>query len=121
MAKAKTYIPMIRAAVAENHGGKVPKYLDLTIRNYASALSMRDKYQEVLENEGLVVSEVNTKLQTTTKQHPLCNMLYQQEVLCMNYAKTLGLTSAKAAIKTEDPGKVDDDDPMKKFYQDARK
>ena len=42
MAKAKTYIPMIRAAVAVNHNGKVPKYLDLTIRNYACALSLRD-------------------------------------------------------------------------------
>ena len=108
MAKAKTYIPMIRAAVAENHGGKVPKYLDLTIRNYASALSMRDKYLEVLEDEGVVITEINTKMQETTKQHPLCNMLYQQEVLCMNYAKTLGLTSAKAAIKTENPDKSTD-------------
>ena len=121
MAKAKTYIPMIRAAVAENHNGKVPKFLDLTIRNYACALSLRDKYLEIIENEGAVITEVNTKMQETTKQHPLCNTLYQQEQLCMSYEKTLGLTATKAAIKTEDPGKVEDDDPMKKFYQDAKK
>ena len=33
----------------------------------------------------------------------------------------LGLTARKQAGKSEDPGKVEDDDPMKKFYQDARK
>jgi hypothetical protein len=121
MAKSKTYITMIRASVAENHGGKVPKYLDLTIRNYACALSLRDKYLEKLEEEGVVIVEVGSMGQQTTKQHPLCNMLYQQEQLCMSYAKTLGLTAAKAAAKTEAQQNVDEDDPMAKFYQDAKK
>ena len=48
-------------------------------------------------------------------------MLYQQEQLCMSYAKTLGLTAAKAAAKTEAQQNVDEDDPMAKFYQDAKK
>jgi len=118
MAKAKTYIPMIRAAVAVNHGGKVPKYLDLTIRNYACALSLRDKYLEIIEKEGAVLSEVNTKLQTVSKQHPLCNTLYQQEQLCMSYEKTLGLTATKAAIKTEDPNDKTATNPMKELLND---
>ena len=40
----------------------------------------------------------------TTKQNPLCNLLYQQEGLCQTYAKMLGLTAAKAAVKTEGQG-----------------
>ena len=120
MAKAKTYIPMIRAAVAVNHNGKVPKYLDLTIRNYACALSLRDKYLEIIEKEGAVLSEVNTKLQTVSKQHPLCNTLYQQEQLCMSYEKTLGLTATKAAIKTEDPGKKEDQDAMQQYLDNLQ-
>lgn len=118
MAKAKTYIPMIRAAVAVNHGGKVPKYLDLTIRNYACALSLRDKYLEIIEKEGAVLTEVNTKLQSVSKQHPLCNTLYQQEQLCMSYEKTLGLTATKAAVKTEDPGKDRAANPMRDLLND---
>ena len=39
--------------------------------------------------------------QMTTKQHPLCGLLYQQEMLCLSYAKALGGTAAKAAAKPE--------------------
>ena len=42
MAKASTYIKDIRAQVRADHGGKVPDHLNLTIRNYANALEMRD-------------------------------------------------------------------------------
>ena len=36
---------------------------------------------------------------TIRKQHPLCGLLYQQEMLCLSYAKALGGTAAKAAAK----------------------
>ena len=42
---------MIRAQVKADHGGKVPEHLDLTIRNYANALEMRDKLQAQIIKE----------------------------------------------------------------------
>ena len=46
MAKAQTYIKDIRAQVRADFNGKVPAHLNLTIRNYAAALEVRDKYRE---------------------------------------------------------------------------
>ena len=98
MASAKTYIETIRKQVKADNGGKVPEHLDLTIRNYAAALATRDMYRETIERNqsGAVVYENGI-----LKQHPLCGLLYQQELLCLNYAKALGATSAKAASKTD--------------------
>lgn len=117
MAKKKTYIEMIRKQVKADNGGKVPEHLELTIRNYASALETRDMYRETIAESplGPIIKEQGSNFQTTTKQHPLCSLLYQQELLCLNYAKALGATSAKAATKTE-PTTVDEDDPMRKYY-----
>lgn len=112
MAKAETYKKKIRSKVAKENGGKVPEYLDLTIENYASALEMRDLYREKIADDGPTITEVGSMGQATTKQHPLCSLLYQQELLCLNYAKALGATSAKAASKTDatnnDPDKLGD-------------
>ena len=44
--KAATYLKDIRAQVKADHGGKVPDHLNLTIRNYAAALELRDNYRE---------------------------------------------------------------------------
>ena len=114
MAKAKTYIEMIRKQVKADNNGKVPEHLDLTIRNYAAALETRDIYRETISSNktGAIVYENGI-----LKQHPLCGLLYQQEMLCLSYAKALGSTAAKAAAKTERPDNVDEDDPMKKYYQ----
>ena len=106
MAKAQTYIKDIRAQVKHSHGGKVPEHLNLTIRNYASALEVRDQYRDTIAKEGAVEWVPGSNGQPTHKQHPLCNLLYQQEAICQNYAKMLGLTAAKAATKTEDPSKT---------------
>lgn len=110
--KAKQYITQIRVQVAADNGGTVPKRLDLTIRNYASALETRDLYREKIAEDGPTLTEVGSMGQASTKQHPLCALLYQQELLCLNYAKALGATSAKAASKTDptnnDPDKLGD-------------
>lgn len=110
--KAKQYITQIRAQVAADNGGTVPKRLDLTIRNYASALETRDLYRDQIAKDGPTLTEVGSMGQAATKQHPLCSLLYQQELLCLNYAKALGATSAKAASKTDptnsDPDKLGD-------------
>ena len=99
--KAKSYITDIRAQVKADHNGAIPKNLELTIRNYAAALELRDVYREQVIKDPTKV-EVGSMGQMTTKQHPLCALLYQQELLCLNYAKALGATAAKAATKPED-------------------
>lgn len=119
MAKAKTYITDIRAQVKADHNGTIPRNLDLTIRNYAAALELRDVYREQVLKEPTKV-EIGSTGQMTTKQHPLCALLYQQELLCLNYAKALGATAAKAAMKTEAPDNVADDDPMANYYKERR-
>lgn len=105
--KAKQYITQIRAQVAADNGGTVPKRLDLTIRNYASALETRDLYREKIADDGPTLTEVGSMGQASTKQHPLCALLYQQEMLCLSYAKALGGTAAKAAAKVDNASNND--------------
>ena len=57
MAKAATYLKDIRAQVKADHGGKVPDHLNLTIRNYANALEIRDTYRDTIIKEGAVIFE----------------------------------------------------------------
>ena len=105
MATAQTYLRKIRRQVKADHGDKIPENLQLTIENYAAALELRDTYREQVIKQPTVYEQGSMK-QLVTKQHPLCNLLYQQEAICQNYAKMLGLTAAKAATKTEDPSKT---------------
>ncbi len=105
MATSQTYLRKIRRQVKADHGGNIPENLLLTIDNYAAALELRDTYREKVIKEPTVI-EKGSMGQVSTKQNPLCNLLYQQEALCQNYAKMLGLTAAKAATKTEDPSKT---------------
>ena len=101
MAKKKTYQQKITAQVKHDHGGRVPEHLELTIENYARALEVRDTYADRLAQDGPVIIEVGSMGQQSTKQHPLCGILYQQEMLCLSYAKALGGTAAKAAARVE--------------------
>lgn len=116
MAKAKTYITEIRRQVKANHNGVVPTELDGTIRDYAQAKELRDVYREKVIKEP-TVTETGSMGNIMTKQNPLCNLLYQQEGICQQYAKMLGLTAAKAAVKTEPTDNVTDDDPMANYYR----
>ena len=115
MAKAATYLKDIRAQVKADHGGKVPDHLNLTIRNYANALEIRDRYREKIILEGETIVEVGSQGQMVTRQHPLCGLLYQQEMLCLSYAKALGGTAAKAAAKPEDKGDKDASERLNEF------
>ena len=114
--KAKTYLTEIRKQVKANHNGEVPAELEGTIRDYAAAKELRDVYRDAVIKEP-TITEVGSMGNTMTKQNPLCNLLYQQEGICQQYAKMLGLTAAKAAMKTEAPDSVTDDDPMAKYYR----
>ena len=116
MAKSNKYLTDIREQVKADHNGMIPKNLELTIKNYAAALELRDVYREKVIQEPTVYMP-GSMGQPTMKQNPLCNLLYQQEALCQNYAKMLGLTAAKAAVKTEAIDTVGDDDPMANYYR----
>ena len=117
MVKAETYKRKIREQVKADNNGKVPEHLSLTIENYAQALETRDLYREQIAKDGATITEVGSMGQVSKRQHPLCALLYQQEMLCLSYAKALGSTAAKAAAKTERPDNVDDNDPMRQYYQ----
>ena len=116
MAKAQTYLKDIRAQVKADHGGKVPDHLNLTIRNYAAALELRDVYREQVIGEPVKI-EFGSTGQMVTKQHPLAGLLYQQEMLCLNYAKALGGTAAKAAAKPEDQADKNATSKMDEFLE----
>ena len=120
MAKAQTYIKDIRAQVRADHGGKVPDHLNLTIRNYAAALELRDKYRDEILAEGVSIIETGSMGQSVRRQHPLCGLLYQQELLCLNYAKALGGTAAKAAAKPEDAGTQKATSSLDEFIEGMR-
>ena len=112
--KAKTYITEIRKQVKANHNGVVPEELEGTIRDYAQAKELRDVYREKVIKEP-TVTETGSMGNITTKQNPLCNLLYQQECICQQYAKMLGLTAAKAAAKPEDPAGNNATDKLNEF------
>lgn len=117
MSKAATYIKDIRAQVRADHGGKVPDYLNLTIRNYAQALELRDVYRDTVLKDGVSRWVDGSMGQQVQKQHPLCGLLYQQEMLCLSYAKALGGTAAKAAAKPEDPADRKASSSMDEFFE----
>lgn len=102
-----------------NHNGKVPAELEGTCRDFAASKELRDVYRaEVIKRP--TITEVGSMGNTITKQNPLCSLLYQQESLCQTYAKMLGLTAAKAAVKTAANDNVDEDDPMGEFYRNRK-
>ena len=116
MAKEKKYITDIRAQVKADHNGVIPKNLELTIHNYAKALELRDVYRaEVIKDP--IITEVGSMGQAARKQNPLCNLLYQQEALCQGYAKMLGLTAAKAAVKSEGAGEKNASDRIEEYME----
>ena len=102
--KAATYITQIRQQVADAHGGEIPKGLDLTIRRYAKALELYDFYEKiVMDNDGMLETQ-NTSGLWVKKQHPHVATLLSQDANCQRWAKMLGLTAAKAVVKTDGQG-----------------
>ena len=113
--KAATYITQIRQQVAEAHGGEIPKGLDLTIRRYAKALELYDFYEKiVMENDGMLETQ-NTSGLWVKKQHPHVATLLSQDANCQRWAKMLGLTAAKAAVKPESQGDSDATNSLNEF------
>ena len=82
MAKAQTYLKDIRAQVKADHGGKVPDHLNLTIRNYANALEIRDRYREEILADGVVIIDTNTSGFSTRKQRFKADNLFGERIDC---------------------------------------
>ena len=122
MAKAETYKKKIRAIVKADNVGTVPERLSLTIDRYANALELMDYYTEKMmaSQWGPIIYEQGSMGNQVTKQHPLCNLIYQQESICQTYAKMLGLTAAKAAAKPEDKGDKDATNALNEFIDGIR-
>ena len=120
MAKKETYKDKIRKQVKQNlKTDKVPEYLDLTIENYAKTLEMRDLYAKQVVEVGPLINEVGSMGQPIRKQNPICSLLYQQEQLCLQYAKALGFTAAKAAAKIEVSANTETD-KLKELLEDIQ-
>lgn len=110
MASAESYIKDIEKQVMSAHGGKLPENLGLTIRRYAKALELQDFYTDRMMKEGAVVFDQGSNKQAVRKQHPLCNLIYQQEAICQRYMTVLGLIAPKPVEKPKDPGGRNEDD-----------
>lgn len=119
MAKAETYKKQIRAIVKADNGGKIPERLSITIEDYAKAKALKDYYTETMMKSkwGPIIYERGSMGNDVTKQHPLCNLIYQQESICQTYAKMLGLTAAKAAAKPEDAGSAKATNSLDEFIE----
>ena len=117
MAKAQTYIKDIRAQVKAANDGKVPEYLNLTIREVAKAMDLRDFYEEKMRKEGASNWEQGSTGFPQHKQHPLCNLIYQQNAIIQTGLKMLGLTATKAAAKPEGNGGKDASSKMEEYLE----
>jgi hypothetical protein len=66
-------------------------------------LELYDFYEEVVMKHDGMIETFNSQGLTVMKQHPHVATLLSQDANCQRWAKMLGLTAAKAAVKTDDP------------------
>jgi hypothetical protein len=117
MAGYKTYREKIRKAVKADHNGQIPERLELVIDRYATALEKLDSTNKTIDDDGYSIKEFGSSGQMVTKQHPLYNLSLQLEGICQTYAKMLGLTAAKAAVKTESQGDKKAEDSVEEYLR----
>jgi hypothetical protein len=118
----KGYIEQINDIVMQEYG-EIPVKLTLLIRKTAHDMIMLDRISEDLYNENNLIMFDAFNVTGTQKMpiNPLVPYFEKISGRVTDDLYNLGLTARKQAEKSKDPGKVDDEDPMKKFYQDARK
>ena len=113
------YVGELNKLVKAEYDGKIPAIL---IRKTAQDQMMLDRIcNEIMDEDDLISQENGSMFQQKKIVNPLIPYFDKLSARVTDDLYNLGLTARKQAIKTEDPGKVEDDDPMKKFYQDARK
>ena len=116
------YVTELNKLVRAEYNGEIPAKLLILIRKTAQDMCIMDKiFDDVVATDNLVTFEVGSMGQQKPMVNGLVTYYDKASARVTDDLYNLGLTARKQAIKTEDPGKVEDDDPMKKFYQDARK
>lgn len=116
------YVTELNKLVRAEYNGEIPAKLTILIRKTAMDMQMMDRISdELMEEDTLVKTKFGSMAQEKTEVNPLIPYYDKLSSRVTDDLYNLGLTARKQAIKTEDPGKVEDDDPMKKFYQDAKK
>jgi hypothetical protein len=108
--------------VKAEYNGEIPAKLTILIRKTAMDMQMMDRISdELMSLDSLTSTKFGSMAQEKTEVSPLIPYYDKLSSRVTDDLYNLGLTARKQAVKVEDPGKVDDEDPMKKFYQDARK
>ena len=124
MAKKKGtngYVAELNRLVKEEYG-EIPARLTILIKKSAKDMLIMDSIADQLtEMDDYTSVEIGSMGQQKVIVTPLLPYYDKASARVTDDLYNLGLTSRKSAIKTDEPGKVDDEDPMKKFYQDARK
>ena len=116
------YVAELNKLVKAEYNGEIPAKLTILIRKTAQDMCIMDKiFDDVSTTESLVTFEVGSMGQQKPMVNGLVTYYDKASARVTDDLYNLGLTARKQAVKVEDPGKVEDDDPMKKFYQDARK
>jgi hypothetical protein len=116
------YVAELNKLVKAEYNGEIPAKLKILIRKTAQDTCIMDKiFDDVSTTESLVTFEVGSMGQQKPMVNGLVTYYDKASARVTDDLYNLGLTARKQAVKVEDPGKVDDEDPMKKFYQDARK
>jgi hypothetical protein len=116
------YVAELNKLVKAEYNGEIPAKLTILIRKTAQDMCIMDKiFDDVSTTESLVTFEVGSMGQQKPMVNGLVTYYDKASARVTDDLYNLGLTARKQAVKVEDPGKVDDDDPMKKFHQDARK
>ena len=116
------YVAELNKLVKAEYNGEIPAKLKILIRKTAQDMCIMDKiFDDVSTTESLVTFEVGSMGQQKPMVNGLVTYYDKASARVTDDLYNLGLTARKQAVKVEDPGKVDDEDPMKKFYQYARK
>ena len=101
--------------------GEVPAKLSMLVRKTAQDMRILDRIIEELDGkDDLTTIEVGSMGQQKTTINPLLATYEKQSARVTDDLYNLGLTARKQAAKGEDQ-RVDDNDPMKQYYNGQTK
>lgn len=115
------YVAELNKAVCKALGVEsskdIPFHYSILIRKTAQDMRILERItNEIDDANELVAVEVGSMGQTKSTVNPLVPYYDKMSARVTDDLYNLGLTARKQAAKTED-NRVDDDDPMKGYYQ----
>lgn len=97
--------------------GEVPAKLSMLIKKTAQDMRILDRIIDELDNTDNLTDYADGSMgQTKLIVSPLLPYYDKMSARVTDDLYNLGLTARKQAVKAEDQ-RIDDDDPMKKYYQ----